>query len=236
MLKPAYLHQILTALFGGLFVFFGIVTFGNALAFDRIFICLLIFTGLVCRKDINVVSVIIILVLQLIWEGLAWNILVDENLIKLLFYLIALYAVYYFRYDWLAKIMATSIIIASGSELYWYLNDYSAPEIYWYIWMMISNLFIRHLVFCRVSFVDSYFPSKGKSVNLDWIIYRLNAALIILQAAMVSEYLSRHLLGFDDTLIVYYSYSYIIHIIGTITIWAIFTESSKHLIPEPLKA
>jgi hypothetical protein len=236
MFIRAYLPQIFSALFGGLFVFLGIATFGNALAFDRIYVSLLIFTGVICRKDINVVSVIIILVLQLMWEGLAWNILVDENLVKVIFYLAALYAVFYFRYDWLAKMVATIVIIATVSEVYWYLNDYSAPEIYWYIWIMISNLFIRHLVFCRVSFVDRYYPRKGESVNLDWVIYKFNAALTILQAAMVFEYLSRHLLGFDEVLIVYYSYSYIIHIIGTITLWAIFTESSKRLIPKLLKA
>jgi hypothetical protein len=236
MLVRVYLPQILTALFGGFFVFLGIATFGNALSFDSIYVSLLIFTGLVCRKDINVVSVIIILVLQLMWEGLAWNILGDENLVKVILYLTALYAAFYFRYDWLAKIVATIVIIASVSEVYWHLNDYSAPEIYWYIWIMISNLLIRHLVFCRVSFVNRYYPTKGESVNLDWVIYKFNAALTILQAAMVFEYLSRHLLGFDDILFVYYSYSYIIHIIGTITIWAIFTESTKRLIPKLLKA
>lgn len=236
MFIRAFLPQIITALFGGLFVFLGIATFGSAWVFDRIYISLLVFTGIVCRKDINIVSVIVILVLQLIWENLAWSLLLDENLIKLILYLTALYAAYYFRYDWLAKMVATIVIIASVSEFYWYLNNYSAPEIYWYIWIMISNLLIRHLVFCRVSFIDKYYPNKGESVNLDWVIYKLNAALTILQAAMVFEYLSRHLLGFNDALIVYYSYSYIIHIIGTITIWAIFSESSKRLIPKLLKA
>jgi hypothetical protein len=236
MLIRAYLPQTLTALFGGLFVFLGITTFGNAWAFDRIYVSLLVFTGLVCRKDINVVSVIIILVLQLLWENLAWNLFVDENLVKVTLYLAALYAAYYFRYDWLAKMVATIVIIASICEIYWYSNNYNAPEIYWYTWIMISNLLIRYLVFCRVSFVDKYYPKKGESVNLDWVIYKLNAALTILQAAMIFEYLSRHLLGFGDILIVYYSYSYIIHIIGTITIWAIFSESSKRIISKLLKA
>lgn len=236
MLIRAYLPKILTALFGGIFVFLGFATFGNAWAFDRIYISLLIFTGIVCRKDINVVSVVIVLVLQLIWENLAWNLLVDENLVKIILYLVALYAIYYFRYDWLTKIVATIVIIAAACELYWYSNNYSAPEIYWYIWLMISNLLIRYLIFCRVSFVDKYYPRKGESINLDWVIYKLNAVLTILQAAMVLEYLSRHLLGLGGILLVYYSYSYIIHIIGTIIIWAIFTESSKRLIPKLLKA
>jgi hypothetical protein len=236
MILRAYLPKFLTALFGGIFVALGIVTFGDAWAFDRIYISLLIFTGFVCRKDINVVSLIIILVLQLIWESLAWKLFVDHNLIKIFLYFSALFTVFYFRYDWLAKIVALVVFFASASELFWYFNNYSAPEIYWYIWVMISNLLIRHLIFCRVSFVDKYYPLKGESVNLDWVVYKLSAVLTLLQSAMVFEYLSRHLLGFEDILIVYFSYSYIIHIIGTIIIWAIFAESSKRLIPKLLKA
>lgn len=236
MFIRAYLPQIITALFGGFFVFLGISTFGNAWAFDCIYIGLLVFTGVVCKKDINVVSVIIILILQLIWENLAWNLLVDEHIVKLIFYLIALLVTFYFRYDWLAKMVTAIVIMTSGCELYWFFNDYRAPEIYWYIWTMISNVLLRHLIFSRVSFVDRYYPNKGESVNLDWVIYKLNAVLTLLQAAMVFEYLSRHLLDFGDILIVYHAYSYIIHIIGTIIIWAIFTESSKRLIPKLLKA
>lgn len=217
-------------------MFLGIATFGNGLTFDRIYIILLIFTGIVCRKDVNVVSVIIILVLQMIWDLLAWNLLIDENMVKVTLYTTALCVSYYFRYDWLAKIVATVVMVASASELYWYSIDYSAPEIYWYIWIMISNLLIRYLVFCRVSFVDKYYHKKGESVNLDWVIYKLNAALTVLQAAMVFEYLSRHLIGFDNIIFIYYSYSYVVHIIGTIIIWAIFTESSKRLIPKLMNA
>jgi hypothetical protein len=56
----AYLPNFLTAFFG---VSFCVATFGNGLAFDRICIILLRFTEIVCRKDINVVSVIPILIL-----------------------------------------------------------------------------------------------------------------------------------------------------------------------------
>lgn len=236
MFLRAYLPQIIAALLGGLFVALGIITFGNAWAFDSIYVSLLIFTGIVCRKDINVVSLIIILILQLIWESLAWSLLINESIVKVMLYLSAICAAYYFRYDWLAKMVATVVVIASASELYWYATDYIAPEIYWYIWIMISNILVRYLIFCRVSFVDNYYPKKGESINLDWIIYKLNAVLTILPAAMVFEYLSRHILGFEDVLVVYYSYSYAIHIIGTIIIWAIFNESSKRLIPKLLKA
>lgn len=231
-----YLPKILTAFFGGLFVFMGIVTFGNDTAFDRIYIGLLVFTGCVCRENINVLSAIAILVLQLIWETVIWNVLSDNELVKLGIYLIALYSVYYFRYDWLAKCSAVIVIVAFASELYWHFNDYDAPEIYWYIFGIASNLLIRHLVFCRVSFVEHYSTTKGGSLNLDWVIYKFSAGLTILKMMMILEYLSRHILGLDSLLVVYYSYTHIIHIIGTITVWAIFNESSKQLIPQLLKA
>jgi hypothetical protein len=62
-------------------------------------------------------------------------------------YLTVHYVSYYFRYDGLAKIVATVVIVASASELYGYSINYRAPEIYWYIWIMISNLLVRFLVF-----------------------------------------------------------------------------------------
>jgi hypothetical protein len=77
MFMGAYLPIFFTALFGVFFVLFGIATFGNGLAFNRICIILLKFTEIVCRKDINVVSVvsvvsvIIILVLRMMWDLLA---------------------------------------------------------------------------------------------------------------------------------------------------------------------
>jgi hypothetical protein len=77
MFMGAYLPNFFTVLFGVLLVFFvlfGIATFGNGLAFNRICIILLKFTEIVCRKDINVVSVvsvIIILILRMMWDLLA---------------------------------------------------------------------------------------------------------------------------------------------------------------------
>jgi hypothetical protein len=74
MFMGAYLPNFFTVLFGVFFVLFGIATFGNGLAFNRICIILLKFTEIVCRKDINVVSVvsvIIILVLRMMWDLLA---------------------------------------------------------------------------------------------------------------------------------------------------------------------
>jgi hypothetical protein len=236
MLIRAYLPQILTALFGGLFVALGILTFGNALAFDRLHVGMLIFTGIICRKDINIVSVVILLLLQLTWESLAWHYLLSENLIKIILYSSAFWMMYYFRHDWVIKIILPILLLVIVSEIYWYKINYSAPEIYWHIWIMASNLFVRYLIFIRVGIVDKYFPEKGLSVNLDWIIYKLSALIIIIQTAMILEYFLRHIVGISNMLYVYYSYSYLVHGFATIVVWAIFSESFKQLLPRILKS
>jgi hypothetical protein len=100
----AYLPKTLTALFGGLFVLLGILTFGNGGAFDKIHIGMLIFTGIICRKDINIVSVVILLLLQLTWESLAWHYLINENFVKIILYMCAFVMMYYFRHvTWLNR-------------------------------------------------------------------------------------------------------------------------------------
>lgn len=236
MLIRAYLPQILTALFGGLFVLLGILTFGNEGTFDKLYFGMLIFTGIVCRNDINVVSVVILLLLQLVWESLAWHFLLDNYFVKTFLYLISFGLMYYFRHDWVVKIILPTVVLVTASEIHWYITDYSAPEIYWHIWIMISNLSVRYLIFCRVGIVDKYFPEDGHSVNLDWVIYKLSALIIIIQATMILEYLFRHIIGLTNLLFIYYSYSYLVHGIATIAVWAIFSESFKQLLPKLLKA
>jgi hypothetical protein len=84
--------------------------------------------------------------------------------------------------------------------------------------------------------VDKFFPEKGTSINLDWIIYKLSAITIMVQAAILIEYLARHVLDYSDLLLVYFSYPYIMQGIATLSIWAVFNESNKLLVPRLLKA
>jgi hypothetical protein len=84
--------------------------------------------------------------------------------------------------------------------------------------------------------VNKFFPEKGESINLDWIIYKLSAITIMVQAAILMEYLARHVLVYQDVLLVYFSYPYIIQGIATLSIWAVFNESYKLLAPRLLKA
>lgn len=232
----AYLPQIITALFGGLFVWLGIITFGNPTLFDKLFAGVLIFTAVVCRRDINIVSIIIILLFQLSWETLVWNYQNNHYLIKILLYLVTLWAIRYFWYDRIVRVTFFCTFLVVSAEIFWFVTNYSAPNIYWHAWLILSSIFVRFLLFSRVALIDHYFPEKGASINLDWIIYKLTAFVIIFQTLAIIEYLIRHILGYSNILIIHNSYSYVIQGIGTFSIWATFNEAYKQLIHRILKA
>lgn len=236
MLIRAYLPKIMTALFGGLFIAAGILTFGNAAIFDRLFIGILFFTALICRNSVNVLSVLAIILLQRALEELAWSFLTDTYLVKTTLYALGFWLVYYLRHDWVTRILLASLILVSVAEIYWYLNDDLAPQVYWNIGLMIFDVIIRYLIFSRFSFVELWFKGRAISINLDWTIYKLSAIAIIVQCTIVSEYLIRHIFELPNLLVVYAAYPYAMHIIATIAIWATFNESYKQIAPKFLQA
>lgn len=238
MLLSHYVPRMFTALFGGLFIFLGIYTLGNGLLFDRIFIGVLIFTAFICRKNVNVLGVIAILVIQRLLEESAWFISEQEfkTAIKALFYTSALFTWYKIKYDPTSRMLAIALILSLSSELYWYLAGKGAPEIYWYVGLAAVCLFTRHLLFLRVSYTDDFYPGRAESINLDWHVFKLYAVSIAVQVLMLIEYIVRSVFGFVEILYFYKLYPYLAHSIGTYTIWIIFNESYRLLLPKLLKA
>lgn len=235
MLIRAYLPKIMTALFGGLFIALGIFSFGTAHIFDRVFIAVLIFTAIVCRENINVVSVVVIILIYAIATEIAWLVLSDISSFKFLLYFLLLLACYICRLDKITKIIFPVIILMLATDAYWYFTNYSSPKTIWYMWLIISTLGLRYLLMYRVSFVDQYFPDKGESINLDWVIYKITATFVVIQILMLLEYFARHILNLPNILIIYTSYPYLIQVVSTFTIWVVFHESYKLLLPKLLK-
>lgn len=236
MIVRAYLPHILTALFGGLFLAAGIFTFGNPLIFDRLFLGVIIFTAILCRKDINIVSALAIILLQHLFEEFAWLYLPNYDLADIPIYLTGLWISYYFWYDWVSKILLANSVLAICAEFYWDVIGYNAPSIAWYVGLMIVCIVVRHLIFIRVGFIDMYFPEKGKSINLDWVLYKINVFVVLTQTLVLLEYFARHILGYSSVLLVYSYSPYMIHGLSTLIIWAAFSESYKQLILNQLKA
>lgn len=238
MLLAHYLPKIITALFGGLFIFAGIYTFGNALLFDRIFIGVLIFTAIVCRKNVNVLGVVIILMGVHLLSEAAWFVseLEYKTTAKIGFYCLSGVVCYQLRYDYTSKILLACLIGSLLSEGYWEYLGKNAPEIYWYIFVLSSNLIARHLLFLRVSYTDDFFPGKSQSINMDWHLYKLTAVAAILQSFNILEYIVRSVFGFVEVMFIYNIYPYLMQAISTYTVWIIFHESYKLLLPKLLRA
>lgn len=238
MLLAHYLPKLITALFGGLFIFAGIYTFGNALLFDRIFIGVLIFTAIICRKNINVLGVMIILVTQRLLEEFGWLILESEYLypIKLMFYAIAAYLCYKMKYDMISKMLVFCLVLALSAEVYWFAFNIEPPLVHWFVFIIVLTLLARHMIFLRVSFTDDYFPNKAESINLDWQIYKLNGVAASINSVVMIEYLAIKLFDLKDVKFFISVTPYLMHAIATYAIWVIFHESYKLLIPKLLRA
>lgn len=239
MLLSHYLPKILTALFGGLFIFAGVYTFGEPLLFDRLFICILIFTAFVCRKNINVLGVVVILVIQQLVVETAWTIseLEFTNAVKALFYLASIALYWFIKYDKLSRLLLVALVLSLAAEFYWLAMGQSAPQVYWYVALLSSYAFVRHLFFMRVTYMQDWFKNRTvESINLDWQIYKLNAFFALLQFLMVIEYIIRGITGFNNLLYVWASYPYIVQLGYTYLIWVIFFESYKLIAPKLLRA
>ena len=236
MLARVYLPPIIMALFGGLFIAIGIITFGDADTFDRLFVGVLIFTLITCRNNIDIVTLLVIIFLQRIIQELAWATLSDGEVLKELLYSLVFVTMYALRHDPLVKWLGSVIVLALCAEIYWYLTDYPAPQLYWHLTLLISCLLTRYMIFSRLELVQKYLTRQSQSTNLDWIFYKLAGTTAIVHVAAIFEYLIRHVLGMSQVLFIYYSYPYIVHGIATFAIWATFHESYKQLLPKLLKA
>jgi len=238
MFVTHYLPKILTALFGGLFIFAGIYTFDDGLLFDRLFICILIFTAVVCRKNINVLGVVMIMVLQRLLEETAWSIseLDQQQIIKPVFYLLSILACWKIKYDNVSKILLFILVCSIGSEFYWIYSETKAPQIYWYVALSSLCLFIRHLIFMRVSYTEDFYPNRAESINLDWHIYKIYGLGVLINTLITFEYIVRDTLGYKEVQFIYHFSPYMLRVLATYAIWVIFLESYKLVMPKLLKA
>jgi hypothetical protein len=85
-----------------------------SLTFDRLYIGVLIFTAIIFRSNINVVSVLTIIFLQHTLEEFAWIILSENYLVKIALYIVGFWSAYYFRHDWISKVLLTCTVFAVG--------------------------------------------------------------------------------------------------------------------------
>lgn len=229
MFMRSYLSTVLTALFGGLFVYFGIATFGNGEAFDRLFIFIFIFTGIICKNNIDVLGIVLILAFERILEEIFWFSTQDIWYSKVAVYSCLAILFYQLRYDAMSKLSIPCLVLSICAELFWFATDYqSTPEIYWYNIIIGQSMVVRFLLFSRINLSQRIFNKRAKSINLDWIIHQVTSMFIVIETLNILEYMLRHVFEFKVT-IVYVCYPFAMQAISTFILWAVFNETNKIL-------
>jgi hypothetical protein len=236
MLIHSYLPNFFATLFVGVFVALGIITFGNGETFDRLYIFILIFTGIVCRKNINVLGIVFILVFGRILEEIFWFSTQDIWYSKILIYNCLAIVLYKLKYDAMSRLAIPCLILSIMAELFWFISDYQfTPEIYWYNILIGQSMVVRLLLFSRLTLTHNIFDIKAKSINLDWIIYQVTRIFIVFETLNIMEYLLRHILELKVT-VIYVCYPFAMQAIATFILWAVFNETNKLLKKRILRA
>lgn len=231
MILNPLLEKIQTAVLGMLFLGAGLYTFGNAFEFDRLYIGILVFAAWLCRKEWNLLSIIIIVALERVVEEIAWINLTNEYAIKLPLYFLCSYLIYKCCYDALKWYCLGCLALVFSSEIYWLMTDYSPPEIYWHVYYLTQALVVRWLFIHRCFWICNILPDrhlvKVKSLDLDYILANLMTAYVVLSTFQLLEYMSRHVLALESIDYIYTLYPYIAHSMSTFILFSIFSTTLK---------
>lgn len=228
MIKNFYGQKLFRLLLAVTVICFGYLSFGNANYFDRLFemviFILFVFYTITLKtyefKNINVVGILAILLAERFIEEVAyysdvWA--VQEGFI----YICAGLVFYKLKYDNLIKHLYFPVTLAAVfSSFYWYVTGYDAPNVHYYIALLLLNVLVRHFFMMRVFIIKRFTDNKFIDKNICILpidrnfmtVAKLNA---FLNVAMIIEYLMRHLFYLNIES-VYNFYPYAAHVLSII--------------------
>jgi len=229
VIEHFYGQKLLVFLLAVTVICLGYLSFDNAEYFDRLFeVVIFVFFVFYTRtlkkyefKNINTVGILAILFAERFIEEIAyysdaWA--VQEGFI----YICAGIIFYKLKYDSLIKYVYFPVTLAAVfSSLYWYFRGYDAPNIHYYIALLLLNILVRHFFMMRVFIIKRLTSYKSIDKNICILpvdrnfmtVAKVNA---FLNVAMIIEYLIRHLfyLNIDYVYNYYPVTAYIISIIS----------------------
>jgi hypothetical protein len=220
------LIPIANTLLTGLCVLLGIYSFGQPLFFDSISTVSFIVIAFIFRYDINIKTVCILLLVENTLVNSAFLTLNNNLIYVACAFTVAIISLYFCRHDKLAKPIALLLVITLIAEVYWYKIDYPAPQIYFYFFKISLSLIVRQLLLYRPHGLNYYLNSGASILRLDWFVYKTIWVACVVECAMISEFLIRHLLGIQ-ALYLYNSYEYIMHALAVWVLWLVIREAIK---------
>lgn len=232
MLFSLYGQKILTALFGGLFIALGVYTFDDAVLFDRISIFILLFVAILCRKDVNVLGVVLIFIAGRLLDETAWNIMLASGAYgsKFIFYALAAFIFFFTKYDRFSYCLITALLLSISIDIFTLVKQGTELNIQWYIFQITLVLTQRHCLLYRLPYTESLYPKETRSLHVDWQLYKAEGIAILLLTAMVIEYFIRHIFQLSDFVYIYNAFAHLNSIILIYIIWCIFNQSYKILL------
>ena len=233
MIKIFYGQKLFRLLLAVAVICFGYLSFGSADYFDRLFIVVIFvlfaFYMESLKSDffenINTVIILAILLIERIVEEIAFytNVIAAQQII---IYLCAAIVFYKQKHDaWVRFLYFPITLLAGIISVYWYYTEYDAPNVHYSIAMLLLNVLVRQAFMMRVFNIKRLMKNKYAQKNATILqidrdfmsIAKLNALLAV---AMILEYLVRHFL-LINSLTIYYSYSFLAHILSTISLFLI---------------
>ena len=236
MLLRAYGPYLFQTLLAAVCVAAGILTFGNALYFDRLFFGALLLVAAVCYRNINILGIVLIIVLERLLEEAIWAWVKDLAVANVLIYGFAVFVLYLCRYEPLAKYMGAVLLIAIGTELYWMTTQHSAPLLHWYMAMVTLNMLTRYLLTWRAPITEQLLSVEATPILADWRLSDIAALCAAIQATVLIEFVLRHLVPVPDLLYAYHAMPYLMHSLACLTLWVILNQSVQLHLHRLIKA
>lgn len=225
LIKSYWIEMTVPSLLFGMFILLLYLSFGHAYYFDKLFLLVLVGLLSVFRNNKDLFYTLLLLLVARSFGEVIF-LLSDKEPFKWVYYVVSILTVSQLKYDKLVPILVVPIIaLCLTAELYWYLTDYAAPELHYYVLGLVINCLIRHFLVFKAHFK---FYSDLKLINkpLDYSLYKLNIVSSIVTCILIVEYLIRHLTQFTP-MIVYDSYSYILQVISVLLLYLVVDYSIK---------
>lgn len=207
-----------------------VMHFGQSQIFDPLVMLVAISIAIIFRHDRNLLSLLLIIVAEKAIEEITWQLFDNILLIKIPLYIFLLTIVPRFSSGWLRVYLLLFVGSAITAEIYWYITGYSAPWIFWQVWMCVLAVIARRAIGVRVFWMIELFKSdKYDFMRLDDHMYNVFSVLIAFYSLVTIEYYLRHFLDLEHITYAYYSLSYFTSFTSSFVIYMLVVESFKHL-------
>lgn len=206
---------------------------GDPVTLDRIVWVTFFVIAIVGRNNPQVLIIALMMTCVLVAEDVMFSALDNFSPeLTVATYMVIAFILYKLRHDSMFVWASVSFVICISAELYWYTADYDGPLILWYMQLITANLAIRFGIGLKSIVLTSKNRRFKENHKLDHHLLQLHGFTIILQLAMIVEYLLRHIFN-HDIFVLYNSFSQINQTLNIIYVMMLAYELKRTIFKRP---